>query len=178
MRENRLLIILITVILAVVIIACTAVLITHDNISNDNQVAQANNTSNTQNTESSSDSSSDNAQSSATTSSSSSSTDIYSVTFYSDGNPNTGETATIYLGTQNAGKTVQVSTTYYRDGHKFNDGEFATVTVDNSGNIKITDTTPMNKYPDECVIVVDDGSTSVTKTATLGTYKGSQTVNF
>lgn len=157
MNERNLIIVCVTAILCVAIVAGTLVVTTL----NTNIPVISDNSNNNQ-----------------TSSASEEPLDIKSVTFYSDGNPNTGEVATINFGSQHAGKTVEVSTVYYRDGVAFNNQEFATVTIADDGTVKITDTTSMRKYPDKCVINVRYESLTFTKTASLGKYTGSQTVNF
>lgn len=160
MKEKNVLIVCITLILCAVIIAATFVIVSSDNNGIPIPGVAANSTK-------------DNSSNVAPNDT----VDLSSVTFYSDGNPNTGEVATLYFGKESAGKVVEISTVYYRDGYQFNKVDYGTVSIDSDGNAKVTDTTPMNKYPDKCVITVKYNGNSFTKTANLGTYKGSQTVS-
>lgn len=101
---------------------------------------------------------------------------VNSVTFYSDGNPNTGETATINVGKEHSGKQMEVLTYYYRDNKKFNSqAVFNTVTVDVDGNIVTTDYTPMNKYPDFCHIEIMYDGNIYKYECDIAKHKGTQT---
>ena len=175
MRDNSVLIICICIIICTVIIAATAIIVldNHDENNNTNQNTTQATVTNNNNSSSSSSSSS---------TQSTSSSDIgpgypSSVTFYSDGNPNTGETATLNFGTNAAGKTIKVRIFYYRDSEKLSGNyEFQTVTIGQDGTVKITDNTPMSKYPDTAEIQIDPGDGNrLSSNYDLGTYSGSQT---
>ena len=103
---------------------------------------------------------------------------LTSVTFYSDGNPNTGETATLDLGRANAGKVVQVKTTYYRDSIAFNNPDYVDLRIDENGYVKITDNTPMPKYPDFCEISVLYDGKECGGSVNIGKYKGTRHYSF
>jgi type II secretory pathway pseudopilin PulG len=165
MREKAVKIIIL-VIVAIIIVA-GIIYITTANNSNNNAINQVNLQNNNKDIQNNNDNSIQN---------NNNVTNIESVTFYSDGNPNTGEEATIKLGSENAGKSVTLSLEYSRDGTQQNNPEFLTVKADDSGTIQYADTTPMQKYPDQCIITIKDNS-GYTKTAyTLETKKGYQTI--
>lgn len=183
MRDNSVLIICVCIIICTVIIAATAIIVldNHDENNNTNQnTTQATVTNNNSSLNSGDTSAS--SSSSSSTQSTSSSSGIgpgypSSVTFYSDGNPNTGETATLNFGTNAAGKTIKVRIFYSRDDQSLNDGyEFQTVTIGQDGTVKITDNTPMPKYPDVAEIQIEPGDGNrLSSYYDLGTYSGSQT---
>ena len=93
MKEKNVLIVCITLILCAVIIAATFVIVSSDNNGIPIPGVAANSTK-------------DNSSNIA----SNDTVDLSSVTFYSDGNPNTGEVATLYFGKESAGKVVEIST--------------------------------------------------------------------
>lgn len=102
---------------------------------------------------------------------------VNSVTFYSDGNPNTGETATINVGPEFSGEQIGVMTLYSRDGVRQNSPtsyEIHTVSVD--GNVVITDYTPMPRYPGHCLIKIKYNDVIYQYECDIGTYKGTQTI--
>ena len=102
---------------------------------------------------------------------------IKNVTFYSDGNPNTGEVATINFGSENAGKSVEVKTTYHRDNAVLSGPvSFESFVISSDGTVTITDYTPMPRYPDKCHIEVKCNGSSFSSDCNIGTYKGTQTV--
>lgn len=99
---------------------------------------------------------------------------VNQVTFYSDGNPNTGESATINVGKEHFNEDMEVKTTYSRDGVNFNNPDYEYRTVDADGNISITDYTPMNKYPDYCLISIRYNDKVYQFECDIGKYKGTQ----
>lgn len=99
---------------------------------------------------------------------------VNQVTFYSDGNPNTGESATINVGKEHFNEDMEVKTTYSRDGVNFNNPDYEYRTVDADGNISITDYTPMNKYPDYCLISIRYNDKVYQFGCDIGKYKGTQ----
>lgn len=182
MRDNSVLIICICIIICTVIIAATAIIVldNHDENNNTNQnTTQATVTNNNSSSNSGGNSASSSSSSSTQSASSSDIGPGYpsSVTFYSDGNPNTGETATLNFGTNAAGKTIKVRIFYYRDSEKLSGNyEFQTVTIGQDGTVKITDNTPMSKYPDTAEIQIEPGDGNrLSSNYDLGTYSGSQT---
>lgn len=102
--------------------------------------------------------------------------EIEYVTFYSDGNPNTGESATINVGAQHQGEVIQVSTAYSRDGRSLNTPVYENKTVDSEGNVEIYAPESMRYYPDYCVVNIRNDYTSFTGNCSLGKYTGYQTV--
>ena len=101
---------------------------------------------------------------------------VNSVTFYSDGNPNTGETATINVGPEFSGEQIGVMTLYSRDGVRQNypsDYEMHTVSAD--GDVVITDYTAMPRYPGHCIIKIKYNGNIYQYECDIGTYKGTQT---
>lgn len=175
MEERNVMIICITIIIAVLIISGTFLLINSnnnnllnrlDNENNDNSNSNSGNNENNGNSESN-----ENTQTVDTNA-----ITVKSVTFYSDGNPNTGETATINFGSENSGKTVNIKTFYSRDGTKQNSPSgYESHTIDSDGNIVVTDYTPMPKYPSNCVIEVNYNGITSSYECDIGTYKGTQT---
>lgn len=174
MREKAVKIIIL-VIVAIIIVA-GIIYITTANNSNNNATNQVNLQNNNKDIQNNNDNSIQNNNDNSIQNNNNNVTNIESVTFYSDGNPNTGEEATIKLGSENAGKSVTLSLEYSRDGTQQNNPEFLTVKADDSGTIQYADTTPMQKYPDQCIITIKDNS-GYTKTAyNLETKKGYQTI--
>ena len=75
--------------------------------------------------------------------------------FYLDGNPNSGIPATINVGKEYSGQSMEIMTTYSRDGSKLNNpSSYENHIVDNDGNIQITEYAPISKYPDYCLIEI------------------------
>lgn len=104
--------------------------------------------------------------------------DIIWVQFFSDGNPGTGESATINVGPDFAGEEVEVSMDYSRDGISFDPAPYETHSVSNDGTINIYTATPMSKYPDKCIIRIRHNNDTITRTCYLEKRKGSQQVTF
>lgn len=176
MRDDRILIICICIIICVVVIATSAIIITDNQKDAENQVQNTTTvqqTNNTGNNQASSGSNSASSSSQATTTSNLPS--VKSATFYSDGNPNTGESATINVGSENAGKTINIAVYYYRDGNPMNTPSTQAVTVGQDGSVSYTDYTAMPKYPDMAEIDITYNGNTESKTFSLGKYKGSQT---
>lgn len=179
MRDDRVLIICVCAIICMVVISAAAIIIT------DNQKEAANQTQNTTTVQQTNDSGSNQASSGSNSASSGSQAtqatttnsfpSVKSATFYSDGNPNTGESATINVGSEHAGETIYVAIWYYRDGSPMNNPSSQALTVGQDGTVSHTDYTAMPKYPDEAEVEISDGNTVDTKTFSLGKYKGSQT---
>ncbi|MBQ6220661.1 MAG: hypothetical protein IJJ47_13095, partial [Methanosphaera sp.] len=90
------------------------------------------------------------------------------------GNPNTGESATINVGKEHFNEDMEVKTTYSRDGVNFNNPDYEYRTVDADGNISITDYTPMNKYPDYCLISIRYNDKVYQFECDIGKYNGTQ----
>lgn len=178
MRDDRILIICICIIICVVVIAASAIIITDNQKDAENQaqntttVQQTNNTGNNQ---ASSGSNSASSSSQATQTTTNNLPSVKSATFYSDGNPNTGESATINVGSENAGKTINIAVYYYRDGNPMNTPSTQAVTVGQDGSVSYTDYTAMPKYPDMAEIDITYNGNTESKTFSLGKYKGSQT---
>lgn len=164
MEDKNVLIICITIILCVVIVAGTLIVLNINGSLNSNTQAISTASSN------------DNSQevSSANTGIS----DIYWVEFYSDGNPGTGEDATIYVGTEHSNEDVEVSLSYSRDGSYFNPGEYQWRSVSEDGTINVYIGSAMNKYPDKCEINLRQNGNIISKTCYLEKRKGTQKVTF
>ncbi|WP_455645867.1 hypothetical protein [Methanosphaera sp.] len=180
MKNKSLIIICITVILCAAIISATAIMITNNNQNNANTNQENSVSSNTSNSEGSTGSSSSSSSSESTsTSQTTTAFRIKSATFYSDGNPNTGEKATINVGSEHAGETIDVMTYYYRGNSRLNyPSGYTTLVVNSNGEVSLTDTTPMPKYPSKCHIDIMYRGSTYTADASIGTYKGTQTVTF
>ncbi len=173
-------VIIVIIVLAVCGIIYETGILTSDDNSDASEISYNNSSDNSSDNDSGS-----NTSSSGSTSSSSASTGSTSyngdpvlseVTFYSDGNPNTGETATLYLGEENAGKEVQVATQYYRDGTAFNSKNYVTLKISDDGTVKLTDNTPMSKYPDYCEISVLYNGKECGGAVNIAKHSGTQTV--
>ena len=153
--NNKLLIVCISIILIVLIIAGTLFLLSNENgqksLFNNNQ---SNNISENNHTE----------------------LKVNTATFYLDGNPDTGVTATINVGKEFTNENIEVMTTYYRDGVNINSPSYyENHKVDDEGNFIITDYTPMPKYPDKCLIELKYNNQTFKFECDMGKYKGSQT---
>ncbi|WP_455646057.1 hypothetical protein [Methanosphaera sp.] len=184
MKNKSLIIICITAIICVLIASLTII-----NITNNNQDQQTNTLStNNMNTSNSTNSTNNNSNSEGTTGSTTessessdySSTDkvtVAGVSFHSDGNPDTGETAILYVGGIHRDKKVEVSMDYSRDGKSFGGSEYNWYTVSEGGAITIYTSTPMSKYPDKCVIKIRENGEVTTATFYLETRKGGQHVS-
>lgn len=101
---------------------------------------------------------------------------VNTATFYSDGNPNTGETVTINVGKEHAGEQVETMTQYSRGGSSLNNPSgYEKHVVDSQGEIILTDYTPMPRYPDYCRITIRYNNRVSIYGCDIGTYKGTQT---
>ena len=101
---------------------------------------------------------------------------VNNATFYLDGNPNTGITATINVGKEFTGENVEIMTTYSRDGSNLNNpSNYENHEVDTDGNIVITEYAPIPKYPDYCIIEIRHNNKLSKFGCNMGKYKGSQT---
>lgn len=96
--------------------------------------------------------------------------------FYTSQDPTVGEEATIYVGDEYAGKNVQVSIAYMKDGTYLNNETYELHEVNDYGRI-IVNTTPMNQYPDTAIISLKQGSKIITETCYLNQYSGTQHVD-
>ena len=158
MEEKNVIIICITAILCLLIISGTFIYLNLNN--NGNSFININNEGNSQ----------------GNNIKSSDEITVNSVTFYSDGNPNTRETATVNVGKEHAGKTINVLTLYSRDNVQQSDMSVETpLTVDSDGNVVITDYTPMPKYPDYCYIQITYNGHIYQYECDIATHKGTQT---
>ncbi|MBE6494400.1 MAG: zinc ribbon domain-containing protein [Methanosphaera stadtmanae] len=102
---------------------------------------------------------------------------VNTATFYLDGNPNTGITATINVGKEYTGENIEILTTYSRDGYNLNNpSTYENHKVDDEGNIVITVYDPIPKYPDYCNIKIKYNNQIYQFGCDMGKYKGSQTV--
>lgn len=102
---------------------------------------------------------------------------VNTATFYLDGNPNTGITATINVGKEYTGENMEILTTYSRDGYNLNNpSTYENHKVDDEGNIVITVYDPIPKYPDYCNIKIKYNNQLYQFGCDMGKYKGSQTV--
>lgn len=175
MEERNVMIICITIIIAVLIISGTFLLINSNDMNLLNRLSNDNNDNSFSNNENNGNN--DNSANNANTETvDSTGISVKSVTFYSDGNPNTGETATINFGPEYSGKTVNVKTFYSRDGTRQNyPSSYEAHTIDSNGNIVVTDYTPMPKYPSNCVVEVNYNGYTSSYECDIGTYKGTQT---
>lgn len=100
---------------------------------------------------------------------------VSTVSFYLDGNPNTGIPATINVGKEHTGESMEVITTYSRDGTNLNNpSSYETHVVDEDGNIIITEYAPIPKYPDYCRIEIRYNNQVYKYGCDMGKYKGSQ----
>ena len=86
--------------------------------------------------------------------------------------------ASIFIGSQHAGKTVKVTTDFSREKTSLNHNETTQETVSPDGYINITCAEAYSKYPDTCVVTVSDNSTSDCVTCNLKIESGTQTNTF
>lgn len=101
---------------------------------------------------------------------------VNQVSFYLDGNPNTGIPATINVGKEHTGENMEVVTTYSRDGTNLNHpSAYENHVVDKYGNIIITEYAPIPKYPDYCLIEIRYNNQVFQYGCDMDKYKGSQT---
>ena len=84
--------------------------------------------------------------------------------------------AHIYVGTNHAGETIQITAKYSRDGASLNDGNILTLTVDSQGYVSFDSAEGFAKFPDNAVIEIynDDGSVLDSKTVKLSPSAGTQ----
>jgi phosphatidate phosphatase APP1 len=162
MENDKLIIICVCIIVCVVIVAGAIIIINNNNqsVTIDDQNSQTNNgNSNGQTT---------------SQGSSSNSIKILSANFYSDGNENTGEDVTVYLGQEFANKKITATVWYYRDGSSLNNPESIQATTDSNGYVLIRDFTPMPEYPDSAHIEIEYNGNMDKADFSLATHSGSQ----
>lgn len=103
---------------------------------------------------------------------------LKSIVFYSDGNPNTGESATYYFGTENSGKTVDVMIKYYSNGNSLNNPSYNSVLIGSDGTVSFNDDTPMEEYPDSASIYYRYNGKEYINNVNLQEYAGTQEISF
>ena len=83
---------------------------------------------------------------------------------------------TVYVGSQFAGKKVQISTLYSRDGSNLNQGKLVSTTVDSSGYVTVKAADSYSLYPDYCYIELLDPSGNIidSRDVFLETRSGTQ----
>ena len=169
MRENNLIIICVTTIICISLIAGTFIMLKSNNNADSYDLSIIENIINPLQA---------NANNSTTSDNSNKVDKINWATFYADGNPNTGEEVTVNVGPEHAGKTIQLSMNYYRDGYTLIEEAPKNYTVNSEGNVYIPDTAAMARYPDKCMLTVTCDGFTTTATCYLEKRKGSQTVYF
>ncbi len=118
---------------------------------------------------------------SSSSSSGSSGTD-YSGMYIHSGSITTGSSlesrssCTVYVGSQFAGKEVQISTLYSRDDSNLNQGKIVSTTVDTSGYVTVKAADSYSLYPDHCYIELLDPSGNIldSRDVLLETRSGTQ----
>lgn len=101
---------------------------------------------------------------------------VNTATFYLDGNPNSGIPATINVGKEHTGESMEVMTVYSRDGSNLNHPtDYETHVVDDDGNIVITEYSSIPRYPDYCLIEIRYNNNVFKYGCDMGKHKGSQT---
>lgn len=176
MRENNLLIICVTIIICLALILTTYVVISDSNsdfgnIINSND-ANVSNSANAANDDSNNASSSN--ENSQSTSNPGYIDKINWASFYADGNPNTGEQVTMYVGSQYAYQSVQIAMDYIRDGESMHVAYYETYTVNADGTIFIPGGPALSKYPDACKISLRSNGHEIHYTCYLERRKGTQ----
>ncbi len=152
-EKKNLIIISITILIILAIISGTIIFITNNNVNTG---------------------SSDNQNSAAPTASKG--LTVNTASFYLDGNPNTGITATINVGKEHTGENIDIMTTYSRDGSKLNNpSSFEIHQVDSDGNVVITEYGAIPRYPDYCLIEIRYDNKNYKFGSDMGKYKGTQT---
>ncbi|WP_455645587.1 hypothetical protein [Methanosphaera sp.] len=86
--------------------------------------------------------------------------------------------ANIFVGTNHAGETVNVSTHYYRNDNSLNDGATVSTTVSQDGYISVTASSASKWYPDKCIVTVSNSGSNDTKTVKLSIHSGTQSASF
>ena len=85
--------------------------------------------------------------------------------------------ASIYVGANHAGESVQLQIWYSRDGSTLNHGNMVPVTVDSSGYLEVSSADAYSKFPDFAEINLYDGSGSKlldTRSVSLSPTSGTQ----
>lgn len=85
--------------------------------------------------------------------------------------------ASIYVGANHAGESVQLQIWYSRDGSTLNHGNMVPVTVDSSGYLDVSSADSYSKFPDFAEINLYDGSGSKlldTRSVSLSPTSGTQ----
>ena len=84
--------------------------------------------------------------------------------------------ARIFVGSDHAGETIQITAKYSRDGASLNDGNILTLTVDSEGYVTFDSAEGFDKFPDKAVIEIYDANGSVldSKTVKLDPSAGTQ----
>ena len=101
---------------------------------------------------------------------------VNTVSYYQDGNPNTGLTATINVGKEHTGENIDIKMTYSRDGSNLNNpSSFEKYNVDNDGNVIVTEYSAIPRYPDYCLIEIRYNNNDYKFGVEMGKYKGTQT---
>ncbi|WP_407412074.1 zinc ribbon domain-containing protein [Methanobrevibacter sp.] len=85
--------------------------------------------------------------------------------------------ATIYVGTENAGKDVIVQIFYSRDGNSLNNGNMVPASVHSDGYLYITSADAYHYYPDYATIKLYDSNSNLldTQSVSLSPTSGTQT---
>lgn len=86
--------------------------------------------------------------------------------------------AHIYLGPENAGKSVIVQIYYSRDGNLLNNGNMVPVTVDSSGYVDLSSADAYSYYPDYAEIKLYDSNSKLLDTQSVSLSPTSGTQNF
>lgn len=84
--------------------------------------------------------------------------------------------AHIYVGSDHAGETIQITAKYSREGESLNDGNILTLTVDSDGYVSFDSAEGFDKFPDKAVIEIYDANGSIldSKTVKLDPSAGTQ----
>ncbi len=86
--------------------------------------------------------------------------------------------AHIYVGPENAGKSVIVQIWYSRDGNTLNHGNMVPVTVDSSGYLDVSSADAYAYYPDFAVINLFDSNSKLMDTQSVSLSPSSGTQSF
>lgn len=169
MERNQLIVICVCIIVCVTVICGSIVIVNNNNSNNDdsqaNVVQNSTNGSNVGNNGSNS------------ISSAGSGLELNSASFYSDGNPDTGESVTLNFANGNYLDDVYVTVWYYRDGAALNSPSEQSYKLSNDLAFEAVDNTPMPEYPDSARIKVRYNGVVNYYDFSLETRTGTQTLS-
>lgn len=150
---------------------------THNDSGSSQSDASSSATPSSSNDDKAASSSSSSSASTTAQSQSSSSMKILGGSFYTGTELSDLTYASIYVGKENAGKSVIVQIWYSRDGNTLNNGNMVPATVHSDGYLEISSADAYSYYPDHATINLYDSSSNLmdTKSVSLSPSTGTQT---